>query len=44
MRRQLYLSYSAAAYGNLHDTYYGRLHQTLRDGMAPEDRARAHFR
>jgi hypothetical protein len=44
MRRQLYLSYSAAAYGNLHEVYYGHLHQTLRDAMAPEDRARAHFR
>lgn len=43
-RRQLFLSYCAATYGDLYRTYYDRLHASVLDAMVPETRARAYFR
>ncbi len=34
-RRQLFLSYAAARYGDLHDLYYSRLQASVLDGMDP---------
>lgn len=43
-RRQLYLSYSAAATGDLRDSYYRNLHQNLWAGMTATERERSFFR
>ncbi len=43
-RRQLFLSYCAAAHGDLYRTYYDHLHASLLDAMTPDARARAYFR
>lgn len=44
VRRQLYLSYAAAAYGDLYRPYYDRLHESLRKAMPGEAQERAYFR
>jgi ectoine hydroxylase-related dioxygenase (phytanoyl-CoA dioxygenase family) len=43
MRRQLYLSYSAARFGDLYGAYYEHLHKSLLAGMPVDNRARAYF-
>ena len=43
-RRQLFLSYNAARYGDLYRTYYDGLQASVLAGLPAEARARAYFR
>lgn len=43
MRRQFYLSYCSAAYGDLYQAYYEHLHTSLRGQMGPPARSRSYF-
>jgi len=43
-RRQLFLSYCAAAYGDVYGQFYDGRHSYLMDNMPAESRARAYFR
>jgi 2-aminoethylphosphonate dioxygenase len=43
-RRQLFLSYGAARYGDLYRRYYDGLQASVLAAMAPDARARAYFR
>ena len=43
-RRQLFLGYCAAAYGDVYRAFYDGRHSYLLDTMSPESRARAFFR